>query len=86
SKMINGSNWTRTNDAYIDEMYEKASQTLDATERAKMVEDMVAYIQDLCPQVPTYSADVVRAYNSNLQGYEFNASGNTYWHNVSWAE
>ena len=86
SKMINGSNWTRTNDPWIDEMYDKASQTLDADERAKMVEEMVAYIQDLCPQVPTYSSDVVRAYNSDLQGYQFNASGNTYWHGVSWAE
>ena len=86
SSMIGGSNFTRTNDPVLDEMYDTAAQTLDDAERMKMIEEMVAYIQADCPQIPTYSVNVVRAYNSNLQGYEVNASGNTYWQNVSWAE
>ena len=52
----------------------------------KLIEECVAYIQELCPQIPTYSSNVVRALDADLQGFEVNASGNTYWHYVSWAE
>ena len=86
SKMIGGSNWSRTNDPKIDELYDTAVQTLDETERMKLIEECVAYIQSICPQVPTYSMNVVRAMDADLQGFEVNASGNTYWHYVSWAE
>ncbi len=86
SKSIGGSNFTRTNDPKIDELYDTAVQTLDETERMKLIEECVAYIQELCPQIPTYSSNVVRALDANLQGFEVNASGNTYWQYVSWAE
>ena len=86
SKSIGGSNFTRTNDPKIDELWDKASQTLDETERLAILEECAAYINELCPHVPTYQVNVVRAYNANLQGFEVNASGNTYWQYVSWAE
>ena len=86
SKSIGGSNFTRTNDPKIDELYDTAVQTLDETERMKLIEECVAYIQELCPQIPTYSSNVVRALDADLQGFEVNASGNTYWQYVSWAE
>ncbi|MGM9638397.1 MAG: hypothetical protein ACI3XT_02250, partial [Butyricicoccaceae bacterium] len=76
----------RTNDPKIDELYDTAVQTLDETERMKLIEECVGYIQAICPQVPTYSMNVVRAMDADLQGFEVNASGNTYWHYVSWAE
>ena len=86
SKMIGGSNWTRTNDPKIDALYDEAVQTLDETKRMELVEECIAYIQEICPQVPTYSMNMVRAMDADLEGFEMNASGNTYWHYVSWAE
>ena len=86
SWQIGGSNFTRTNDAHLDELWTTASQTLDETERLTILEEAAAYLNEICPHVPMYSVNVVRAYNSNLQGFEVNASGNTYWQNVSWAE
>ncbi len=86
AKQIGGSNFTRTNDEYINTAYEEAAQTLDDEARLAKLEEICAYINELCPHVPTYSVNVVRAYNSGLQGFEVNASGNAYWENVSWAE
>ena len=86
SWQIGGSNFTRTNDAHLDELWTTASQTLDETERLTILEEAAAYLNEICPHVPIYNMNVVRAYNSNLQGFEVNASGNTYWENVSWAE
>ena len=86
SKMIGGSNFTRTRDAQIDALYDEAVKTLDDTKRMELVSQAIARIQELCPQIPTYSANVVRAYDANLQGFEVNASGNTYWHPVHWAQ
>jgi len=86
AKMIGSSNFTRTNDPQIEELYAKASQTLDETERLKILEEAAARLNEICPQIPTYSVNVVRAYNSKLQGFEVNAGGNTYWENVYWAE
>ena len=86
SKSIGGANSTRTNDPKIDELWDKAAKTLDDTERLAILEECAAYLNELCPHVPTYQVNVVRAYNSNLQGFVVNASGNTYWQHVSWAE
>ncbi len=86
SKMIGGSNFTRTADAQIDALYDEAVKTLDDAKRMELVTQAIARIQELCPQIPTYSANVVRAYDANLQGFRVNASGNTYWHPVYWGE
>ena len=86
SSMIGGSNFTRTADAQIDALYDEAVKTLDDAKRMELVTQAIARIQELCPQIPTYSANVVRAYDANLQGFEVNASGNTYWHPVHWAQ
>ena len=85
SKQIGGSNWTRTNDPKLDEMYEKATQTLDATERNQLLTECANYINEICPQIPTYTQNVVRAYNSDLQGIDISAAGTLYWQYVSWA-
>ena len=85
SKQIGGSNWTRTNDPKLDEMYEKATQTLDAAERNQLLTECANYINEICPQIPTYTQNVVRAYNSDLQGIDISAAGTLYWQYVSWA-
>ena len=86
SSMIGGSNFTRTADAEIDALYDEAVKTLDEAKRMELVSAAIARIQELCPQIPTYSANVVRAYDADLQGFRVNASGNTYWQHTSWAQ
>jgi len=86
SKQIGGSNWTRTNDPKIDQMYSDATKILDADERNAALTELCNYINELCPQCPTYGANVTRAYNSNLQGLDVSASGTLRWQYVSWAQ
>ena len=86
SKSINGSNWTRTNDPKIDELYDKATKTLDTDERNAILTECANYINEICPQVPTYGANVTRAYIDDLQGIEVSAANTRRWQYVSWGE
>ena len=85
-KQVGGSNWTRTVDPKIDQMYSDLTKILDADERNAAMTELCNYINEICPQVPTYGANVTRAYNDDLQGIEISASGTMYWQYVSWAE
>ena len=85
-KQVGGSNWTRTVDPKIDEMYTEITQILEADERNAKMTELTNYINEICPQVPTYGANVTRAYNDDLQGVEISSSGTMYWCYVSWAE
>ena len=86
SKQLGGSNWQRTNDPKIDQMYSDLTKILDADERNAAMTELTNYINELCPQVPTYGANVTRAYNDDLQGIEVSAANTLYWGAVSWAE
>ena len=86
TKSIGGSNWNRVSDATIDDLYIDATTDLDDTTRVATLEECSAYINELCPQVPMYIVNVVRAYNSDLQGIEVSASNTLRWQYVSWAE
>ena len=41
-------------------------------------------INELCPQVPLYMKNNSRAYNSDIQGFNLNAGGTTYYEQFSW--
>ena len=86
SKQLGGSNWQRTNDPKIDQMYSDLTKILDADERNAAMTELTNYINELCPQVPTYGANVTRAYNDDLQGIKVSAANTLYWGAVSWAE
>jgi len=86
SKQIGGSNWTRTNDPKIDQMYSDATKILDDEQRNAALTELCNYINEICPQCPTYGANVTRAYNSNLQGIEVSATNTLRWQYVSWAQ
>jgi len=86
SKQIGGSNWTRTNDPKIDEMYDAATKILDDDQRNAALTELANYINDICPQVPTYGANVTRAYNDKLQGIDVSATNTLRWQYVSWGE
>ena len=83
-KQIGGSNWSRTVDPKIDEMYYEAVGILDDAERNAKLTELANYINEVCPQVPTYGANVTRAYNDDLQGVAVSATGTLYWNAVSW--
>ena len=40
-------------------------------------------INELCPQVPLYMKNNFRAYNSDIQGFNLNAGGTTYYEQFS---
>ena len=41
-------------------------------------------INEECPQVPLYMKNNTRAYKSDLQGFNCNAGGTTYYELFSW--
>ena len=84
SKSINGSNKTRLNNPEVDALIDKASATIDATEREKVLQECVSLINTLTPQVPLYQPVNFRAFNANLQGVEVSPSGTLYFEDVSW--
>mgnify|MGYP002596398834 CR=1 FL=1 len=84
SKSINGSNKTRLNNPEVDALIDKASATIDATERDKVLQECISLINTLTPQVPLYQPVNFRAYNANLQGVEVSPSGTLYFEDVSW--
>jgi peptide/nickel transport system substrate-binding protein len=83
-KQLGGSNWSRTIDPKIDEMYADLTKILDADERNAAMTELCNYINEICPQVPTYGANVTRAYNDDLQGIRVSATNGLYWGEVSW--
>ena len=86
SSSINGSNKTRTNNPEIDALIDKLQATLDPEENVKIATEMCKAINEECPQVPLFLRNNLRAYNSKLQGYNLNASGDTHTERYYWGE
>ena len=86
SSSINGSNKTRTNDPTIDGLIDKVQSTLDPDENVKVITELSKALNELCPQVPLFLKNNIRAYNSKLQGFNLNAGGNSYIEKFYWAE
>ncbi len=84
SKSINASNKTRLNSPEVDALIDKASQTVDPEERAKVLEECIALLNELCPQVPLYQDMHMRAYNENLGGVIMYPGGTMYMHAMYW--
>lgn len=75
-------NYHHYSDSYVDEMAVKVLTEKDKDTRLQLSQDLQTYLVDACPQVPLYVADLVIAYNKNLQGTYLFGGGN---HNWSWA-
>lgn len=84
SQSIGGSNKTRTNDPEIDALIEKVQSTLDPEENTKVVTELSKAVNERCPQIPLFLRNNVRAYDANLQGFNVNAGGTTYYDKFSW--
>lgn len=48
----------------------------DQDKRLETAKELQTYLVDACPQVPLYIANLVVAYNKNLQGQYFYGGGN----------
>lgn len=86
SESIGGSNRARLSDPKVDELIEEAMVTLDADERQKIVEELNAYLNELCVHIPLWQPIALRAYNAKLKGVEINAVGNLYFQDCYWEE
>lgn len=84
SQSIGGSNKTRTNDPEVDALIDTVQSTLDPEENVKAVTELSKKLNELCPQIPLFLRNNVRAYDSNIQGFNVNAGGTTYYDRFSW--
>ena len=84
SMSVNGSNKTRTNDPTIDALINKLQATLDPEENVKAAAELSLAINELCPQVPLFLRNDIRAYNAKLQGFNMTASGDTHIERYYW--
>lgn len=65
-------------------LIEKIQTTLDPEENEAAVAEFSKAINEFCPQVPLYMKNNSRAYNSDIQGFNLNAGGTTYYEQFSW--
>ncbi len=84
SRSINASNKTRTNDPEIDALIENIQTALDPEENEAAVTEFSKAINERCPQIPLYMKNNTRAYRSEIQGFNLNAGGTTYYEQFSW--
>ena len=84
TKSIGASNRTRLNSPEVDALIDKAAATIDPDERAEVLSECIAQINDLCPQVPLYQDMHMRAYNENLGGVIMYPGGTLYMHAMYW--
>lgn len=74
-----GSNYHHYSDAKADELTDLVATEKDADKRLAYAKELQEYLVDACPQVPLYIANLVVAYNKNLQGEYFYGGGNHDW-------
>ncbi len=81
-----GSNYHHYGDAKADEMIDIVATEKDQDKRLETAKELQTYLVDACPQVPLYIANLVIAYNKNLQGQYFYGGGNHDWRHAYVAE
>ena len=86
SESINASNKTRLNDPEIDAFIDKIKATLDPEENVKIVTELSKSLNEICPQVPLYLKNNVRAYAKGLEGFTMSPTGGMYIEDLSWSE
>lgn len=68
SENIGSSNKTRTNNPKLDELITKATQTIDETEREKILMEATKELNEQCYQMPLYQNNRLSARKANLGG------------------
>ncbi|MEG2073669.1 MAG: ABC transporter substrate-binding protein, partial [Angelakisella sp.] len=77
-----GSNFHHYSDPKVDELTDKVLTGKDEAQRQKDSTELQTYLVNACPQVPLYIANLVIAYNKNLQGEFLRGGGDHYWRNA----
>ncbi len=72
-----GSNYHHYSDSKADEMIDIVATEKDQDKRLETAKELQTHLVDACPQVPLYIANLVVAYNKNLQGQYFYGGGQT---------
>lgn len=52
----------------------------------KAVTELSKAINEICPQIPLFLKNNIRAYNSKLQGFNLTSNGMTRYEKMYWAE
>lgn len=81
-----GSNYHHYSDSRADELVDLVATEKDQAKRLEYAQELQEYLVDACPQVPLYIANLVVAYNKNLQGQYFYGGGNHDWRHAYIAE
>lgn len=81
-----GSNYHHYSDPKADELVDIVATEKDQDKRLDAAVELQEYLVDACPQVPLYIANLVVAYNKNLQGQYFYGGGNHDWRHAYIAE
>ena len=74
------------NNPEMNTLIEEANMELDAAERTKKVENIVATVNQDAPQISLYQSVWLRAHDAKLQGVVCSATGYIDWNMVYWAE
>ncbi len=86
SDSIGGANRARMVDSKVDSLIEEAMVTLDEDEHREVMEELNAYLNELCVHIPLWQPIALRAYNAKLKGVEINALGTLYFKDCYWEE
>ena len=73
------SNYHHLSDVKVDELTDRVATEKDEEKRLAVSMELQSYLVDSCPQVPLYVANLVIAYNKNLQGEYLYGGGNHLW-------
>lgn len=74
-----GSNYHHWSNAKSDELTDLVLTEKDQDKRMEYGKELQTFLVDQCPQVPLYIANLVIAYNKNLQGTYLYGGGNHDW-------
>lgn len=72
----NGANRGRFKDAIADAMIEAAESKQDLTERAKLYQDLQAYLHEQLPYIPLWYEDNILVTAKDISGYALASDGN----------
>ena len=81
-----GSNYHHYSDSKVDGLVDTVATEKDPEKRLAAAQELQEYLVDACPQVPLYIANLVIAYNKNLQGQYLFGGGNHDWRHAYIAE
>ena len=72
-------------DDNLDVLVKEMNTTMDGEARSKMITNIIAEVNDLCPFVPIYQVNDFRAHNAALQNVVCSATGYVDFCTMSWS-